>query len=1047
MKKTNKRISLLLLISLFVMFIAPIASIANATIVNLGTADSFAILASSAITSTGNTVINGDVGLHPGTSFTDQATTTVNGEIHLADAIALAAKNDLLTAYNNAKDRTGTPINAELGGNTITPGVYSNATSLQLTGTLVLDGGNDPNAVFIFQAGSTLTTATNSVVQLINGANSNNIFWVVGSSATLGTYSTFEGTILASESISALTEADITGRLLALNGAVTLDSNTVTIEQIGSLTVTKNVNGDTSGVTIPEFIITVTGPNSFSENRTLADGESYTWYNLAPGTYSVTENKTGLSGNWVVSGEGDISVVADEISVATITNTYTTTPIVGSLTVGKTVTGNIGSMTLPIFEMTITGPESFVATRTLVHGETFTWNNLVPGTYNVTENKTGLSSNWVVSGEGDITVVADVVSVATIVNAFTATAPVVGSLTVDKTVTGDIGSMTLPIFEMTITGPEGFAATRTFVHGETFTWNNLITGTYNVTENKTGLSSNWTVSGEGDFTVVADETSVATIVNAYTATTTPAVGSLTVTKNVIGDTSSTTIPEFDIIVTGPNSFSVSRTFIDGESYTWNNLTPGTYNVTEVKSGFSSNWVVSGEGNITVVADELSIATIANTYTATPIVGSLTIGKTVAGDIGSMTLPIFEISVTGPQGFAATRTLVHGETFTWNNLVPGTYNVTENRTGLSSNWSVSGDGNITVVANTTSLATIINQYNTPVVPDEEPEVGRLTVEKTVAGDIDNLELPLFTITVTGPRNFSATRTLAHNESFTWWNLVPGTYYVTESRTGLTNEWTVSGEGAVAVVRDELSTVTITNLYNMEPEVGSLTVEKTVSGNMGDMTLPLFRLILSGPEGFSSTRTFVQGESYTWENLVPGTYIVTESRIGLSSEWVASGEGSIAVIENEVSYLSLNNAFSLAPEIGSLTVNKVVIGDIGDMILPLFRITLAGPDGFSSTRTFVNGESFTWGNLLPGTYLVTENRTGMSSEWAVMGEGFIEIEADQAEEITIFNGYEKIELIPQTGQNIDYINPIIFGSIAILMVGVSILIGNKKKKSNE
>lgn len=152
----------------------------------------------------------------------------MTGTTHIADAAAAQAQTDTATAYNDAAGRSaGTTVTADLGGQTLASGVYGGAT-LSLTGTLKLDAQGDSTAVWVFQAASTLTTASSSTVQLINGADPCNVFWQVGSSATLGTSSTLAGTILANTSITATTGATINGRLLAGTGAVTLDTNTVT---------------------------------------------------------------------------------------------------------------------------------------------------------------------------------------------------------------------------------------------------------------------------------------------------------------------------------------------------------------------------------------------------------------------------------------------------------------------------------------------------------------------------------------------------------------------------------------------------------------------------------------------------------------------------------------------------------------------------------------------------------------------------------------------------------------------------------------------------
>ncbi|MBW0091993.1 DUF3494 domain-containing protein, partial [Pseudonocardia sp. KRD-188] len=200
-----------------------------ATSVPLGTAASFAVLAGSRVTNTGPTQVSGDLGVSPGSAVTGFPPGLVSGGTqHTADAVALQAQSDLTIAYNNAagQPRVGETA-TELGGQTFVAGVYGNAGELGLTGTVTLDAEGDPGAVFIFQAGSTLITASRSTVALVNGADACNVFWQVGSSATLGTGTAFRGTVLALTSITANTGATVQGRLLARNGAVTLDSNVI----------------------------------------------------------------------------------------------------------------------------------------------------------------------------------------------------------------------------------------------------------------------------------------------------------------------------------------------------------------------------------------------------------------------------------------------------------------------------------------------------------------------------------------------------------------------------------------------------------------------------------------------------------------------------------------------------------------------------------------------------------------------------------------------------------------------------------------------------
>jgi hypothetical protein len=204
-------------------------SAAHAATVGLGTADSFGVLGGSAVTNTGPTTIDGDLGVSPGTALSGFPPGTIGGALHLNDAVAGQAQLASLTAYNDAAGRPSTEtVSGDLAGRTLVAGVYTSATSLGLTGDLTLDAQGDPNAVFVFQAGSTLTTSAGSRVRLVNGAQACNVFWQVGSSATIGTGSAFTGTILARTSISFTTGATLAGRALAQNGAVTLDTNVVT---------------------------------------------------------------------------------------------------------------------------------------------------------------------------------------------------------------------------------------------------------------------------------------------------------------------------------------------------------------------------------------------------------------------------------------------------------------------------------------------------------------------------------------------------------------------------------------------------------------------------------------------------------------------------------------------------------------------------------------------------------------------------------------------------------------------------------------------------
>ncbi len=218
------------------------SAFATAQTVPLGSATSFGVLAASAITNVGPTIVNGDLGIHPNnassvtgfTFSTPPGPGIVNGVTHFADAVALQAQTDATTAFNTLAGLPCTAtIPADLGGMTLTPGVYCSTSSMGLTGAVTLNGQNDPAARFVFKVGSALTTASGASVNVINGAQSCNIFWQVGSSATLGTGTSFRGTVIAFSSVTVTTGTTVNGRTIARTGAVTADSASISVCTVG----------------------------------------------------------------------------------------------------------------------------------------------------------------------------------------------------------------------------------------------------------------------------------------------------------------------------------------------------------------------------------------------------------------------------------------------------------------------------------------------------------------------------------------------------------------------------------------------------------------------------------------------------------------------------------------------------------------------------------------------------------------------------------------------------------------------------------------------
>jgi len=284
--------TLLFGVAVIVATVVPVGPAAADARVGLGTASSFAVLAGAGVTNTGPSVISGDLGTCPTPAITGFLPgVVVGGTTHANDAVACAAKSDLVTAYNDAAGRAPTTTysgSTELGGRTLVAGTYKTPTSFAITGTLALDAENDPNAVFVFQAGSTLITATSSNVALRNGAQACNVFWKVGSSATLGVGSNFVGSILALSSITANTGARVQGRLLARNGATTLDSNRVSRPGCVTVPPTTSTVPTTTTTTTPE----PTTPTTLAETPTTAVTPTTSVATVTPTTSVATVTPT-----------------------------------------------------------------------------------------------------------------------------------------------------------------------------------------------------------------------------------------------------------------------------------------------------------------------------------------------------------------------------------------------------------------------------------------------------------------------------------------------------------------------------------------------------------------------------------------------------------------------------------------------------------------------------------------------------------------------------------------------------------------------------------
>ncbi|MCE5196342.1 MAG: DUF3494 domain-containing protein [Negativicutes bacterium] len=410
--KTRRMTALFTLLFLIVTTSFPVLAAPPAKI-ELGTASGFAILAGSTITNTGSTSISGDaggnIGLYPGSAYVAAGVTTT-GTAYIADAggVASLAKTDLAAAYNQAAGSASTAtITADLGGTTLTSGVYTSPSSISITGTLTLDGQGDPEAVFIFQAGSTLITAAGSEIKLINGARYCRVFWQVGSSATLGTNSKFVGHILAMLSITAATGASVEGQLLARNGAVMLESNTIFngVCSTAALTVIKKVINDNTGTALPaDFTLHVKTAGAFGTevSGSPAPGSALGHvYTLLPGNYTVSENPAaGYSASFLgADALGNVSLAAGENRMVTLINDDIAVPVIAPLinVIKKpspaALPAGTGSVT---YTYTVTNPGSVELSGVIVSDDKINTVKLISGDLN-SDHILQVSETWIYS--------------------------------------------------------------------------------------------------------------------------------------------------------------------------------------------------------------------------------------------------------------------------------------------------------------------------------------------------------------------------------------------------------------------------------------------------------------------------------------------------------------------------------------------------------------------------------------------------------------------------------------------------------------------------
>jgi hypothetical protein len=398
----------------------PSALAASASTVDLGQASSYAVLSGASVGNTVNadgapfTTLRGDLGVNAAAQPTGFPPGVVTGTIRVGTT-AIPAYNDLVTAYNEVAGRTGgTAIAGDLAGLTLTPGLYSAAGAVADTGTVTLDAGGDANAVFVFQIGGALNMAAGANVTLTNGAQASNVFWQVNGAAAIGANATFAGTLMALDAIAVGAGSEVNGRALALNGAISLNSNefysappTVTITG-GTAAITNNSTPTISGTTDLEApgIVTLTVAGQTLTATPSNGAWSVPSAILADGTYPVVAS--------VIDGAGNTGSATQQLTIDTVA------PVV-TIDGGPSVTTNDPTPT--IAGTTDAAPGTIVDVT--VDSQTLTALVQSAGTWNVTPSTladgTGTVTASVTDPAGNQTTVSQLLTVDTVAPAVTIT--------------------------------------------------------------------------------------------------------------------------------------------------------------------------------------------------------------------------------------------------------------------------------------------------------------------------------------------------------------------------------------------------------------------------------------------------------------------------------------------------------------------------------------------------------------------------------------------------------------------------------------------------
>ena len=783
---------------------------------------------------------------------------------------------------------------------------------------------------------------------------------------------------------------------------------------LGSLKITKALGeGYPEEARTKAYNFIINGPDDYSEMRTVTGADSVIITGLKPGKYTVTEdtNDAKIEGyDLEVTGGGEVTVVGKAEAATTITNTYTLQT--GSLKITKALGDNAPEeAALKTYSFTITGPKNYSKTVSVDGAGYVIVEDLVPGTYTVTENTEGTAIEGYdleVTGGGEVNVVAKATALTTVTNTYKLQ---LGSLKITKVLGANAPESALTkTYKFMITGPDNYSKTVSVEGAGYVIVSDLVPGSYTVTEVLDGAAIadyDLEVTGGGEVNVVAKDVAGTTITNTYTRQ----VGSLKITK-VLGANApeSAASKSYSFTITGPDNYSKTVS-VDGAGYVIiPNLIPGTYTVTEDTDGADIDGYdldVTGGGEVEVVANAAALTTVTNTYTLQT--GSLKIAKALGANApASASSKTYTFTVTGPNNYSKTVTIEGAGEEKIEGLVPGTYTVTEDTDDAEIegyDLEVTGGGEVNVVAKDTAETTVTNTYT--------QQLGSLKITKALGANAPQAATSkTYTFTVTGPNNYSKTVTIEGAGEEKIEGLVPGTYTVTEDTDDAEIEGydlEVTGGGEVNVVAKDTAETTVTNTYTLQ--TGSLKITKALGANAPESaTSKTYTFTVTGPNNYSKTVTIDGAGEEKIEGLVPGTYTVTEDADDAAIDGYdleVTGGGEVNVVAKDTAETTVTNTYTL--QTGSLKIFKTLGADAPESAkTKSYSFVITGPNEYSKEVAVIGTGSVTVDNLVPGSYTVTEVESGAAIadyDLEVTGGGQVSVVAKDVAETTVTNTYTK------------------------------------------